>query len=71
MAKLDIQSLRDRVERINTLPTIPSVLKKLLGVIENPKISLNEMKKYQSAVSSTTSATLSLSSSFPKITKRQ
>lgn len=46
MAKLDIQSLRDRVERINTLPTIPSVLKKLLGVIENPKISLNEISNF-------------------------
>ena len=46
MAKLDIQSLRDRVERINTLPTIPSVLKKLLGVIENPRISLSEISNF-------------------------
>jgi putative nucleotidyltransferase with HDIG domain len=46
MTKLDIQSLRDRVERINTLPTIPGVLKKLLGVIENPKISLSEISNF-------------------------
>ena len=46
MTKLDIQSLRDRVERINTLPTIPSVLKKLLGVIENPRISLSEISNF-------------------------
>lgn len=46
MAKLDIQSLRDRVERINTLPTIPSVLKKLLGIIENPRISLSEISDF-------------------------
>jgi putative nucleotidyltransferase with HDIG domain len=46
MTKLDIQSLRDRVERINTLPTIPSVLKKLLGVIENPRISLSEISHF-------------------------
>jgi HD-like signal output (HDOD) protein len=46
MTRLDIQSLRDKVERINTLPTIPSVLKKLLGVIENPKISLSEISSF-------------------------
>lgn len=46
MAKLDIQSLRDKVERINTLPTIPSVLKKLLGVIENPRVSLGEISNF-------------------------
>jgi len=46
MTKLDIQSLRDRVERINTLPTIPSILKKLLGVIENPRISLSEISNF-------------------------
>jgi putative nucleotidyltransferase with HDIG domain len=46
MAKLDIQSLRERVERINTLPTIPGVLRKLLGVIENPSISLSEISNF-------------------------
>jgi len=46
MTKLDIQSLRERVERINTLPTIPGVLKKLLGVIENPRISLSEISNF-------------------------
>jgi putative nucleotidyltransferase with HDIG domain len=46
MAKLDIQSLRNRVERINTLPTIPSVLKKMLGVIENPRVSLSEISDF-------------------------
>lgn len=46
MAKLDVHSLRDKVERINTLPTIPSVLKKLLAVIENPRISLAEISSF-------------------------
>ena len=46
MTRLDIKSLRDRGEHINTLPTIPSVLKKLLGVIENPKISLSEISSF-------------------------
>ncbi len=40
---MDIQALRSQIERIDTLPTIPSVLKKLLGVIENPKVSLNDI----------------------------
>jgi putative nucleotidyltransferase with HDIG domain len=38
--------LRDRIENINALPTIPRVLKKLLGVIENPRISLNEISNF-------------------------
>jgi putative nucleotidyltransferase with HDIG domain len=43
---MDIQALRSQIERIDTLPTIPSVLRKLLGVIENPKISLNEIGSF-------------------------
>ncbi len=46
MAKLDLQALREKVERINTLPTIPGVLKKLLAVIENPRVSLNEISNF-------------------------
>lgn len=46
MAKLDLQSMRDKVERIDTLPTIPSVLRKLLGVIENPRVSLSEISNF-------------------------
>ncbi|MEW6740654.1 MAG: HDOD domain-containing protein [Nitrospirota bacterium] len=43
---MDIQALRSQIERIDTLPTIPSVLRKLLGVIENPRISLNEIGSF-------------------------
>lgn len=46
MAKVDVQSLRSRVERINSLPTIPGVLKKLLVVIENPRVSLSEISGF-------------------------
>lgn len=43
---MDIQVLRSHIERIDTLPTIPSVLRKLLAVVENPRISLNEIGSF-------------------------
>ena len=43
---MDTKLLRAQIERIDTLPTIPSVLKKLLAVIENPKISLTEVGNF-------------------------
>jgi putative nucleotidyltransferase with HDIG domain len=48
MSNLDPKALRARVENINTVPTIPSVLKQLSTVIENPKISLNEISQFVS-----------------------
>ena len=39
----DVKTLRAEIENIDTLPTIPSVLQRLLRVIENPKVSLNEI----------------------------
>ncbi|OPY74426.1 MAG: phosphodiesterase [Syntrophorhabdus sp. PtaU1.Bin058] len=46
MGNMDIRDLRAKIENINTLPTIPGVLKRLLGVIENPKVSLNEISNF-------------------------
>lgn len=43
---MEIQALRSQIERIDTLPTIPSVLRKLLSIIEKPKISLNEIGNF-------------------------
>ncbi len=43
---MDAKLLRSQIERIDTLPTIPSVLRKLLVVIENPKISLTEVGNF-------------------------
>lgn len=43
---MDIQLLRSQIEKIDTLPTIPSVLKKLLSVIGNPKLSINEISGF-------------------------
>jgi putative nucleotidyltransferase with HDIG domain len=43
---MDPKLLRAQIERIDTLPTIPSVLKKLLAVIENPKVSLTEVGNF-------------------------
>ncbi|MBZ0155701.1 MAG: HDOD domain-containing protein [Alphaproteobacteria bacterium] len=43
---MDIQVLRAQIEKIDTLPTIPTVLKKLLAVIENPKVSMNDISGF-------------------------
>ncbi len=43
---MDPRFLRAHVEKIDTLPTIPGVLRKLLAVIENPKISLTEIGNF-------------------------
>lgn len=43
---MDVQALRSQIEKIDTLPTIPGVLRKLLVVIENPRASLNEVGSF-------------------------
>ena len=43
---MDLKLLRAQIESIDTLPTIPAVLRKLLVVIENPKISLTEIGNF-------------------------
>ena len=43
MIEIDIKSLRRKVENINSLPTIPSTLKQISKIIEEPLISLKEI----------------------------
>jgi len=43
---MDPKLLRAQIEQIDTLPTIPGILRKLLAVIENPKISLTEIGNF-------------------------
>jgi putative nucleotidyltransferase with HDIG domain len=42
----DPGQLRAQIEQIDTLPTIPAVLRKLLKLIENPKVSLTEVGNF-------------------------
>lgn len=46
MSNMDPKVLRRKVENINTLPTIPSVLKRLSLVIEKPRITLVEISAF-------------------------
>lgn len=46
MINKDIRQLRSQIETINTLPTLPDILKRLLVVIENPNVSLNEISNF-------------------------
>lgn len=43
---MDTGDIRKQVETIDTLPTIPSILRKLLAIIEKPKISINEIGSF-------------------------
>jgi len=46
MNSIDVRVVREKIENINALPTIPKVLNKLLAVIENPRVSLNEISSF-------------------------
>ncbi len=46
MANIDPKVLRRKVENINTLPTVPSVLKRLSAVIEKPRITIVEISAF-------------------------
>jgi putative nucleotidyltransferase with HDIG domain len=43
---MDSQSIRNEIESIDSLPTIPTILKRLLSIIENPLVSLNEIGNF-------------------------
>ncbi|MBF0558143.1 MAG: HDOD domain-containing protein [Nitrospirae bacterium] len=43
---MDARDIRSQIETVDTLPTIPSILRKLLAVIEKPKISINEIGSF-------------------------
>lgn len=46
MSNVDPKVLRQKVENINTLPTVPGVLKRLSVVIEKPQITLVEISAF-------------------------
>ena len=46
MSNIDPKILRHKVENINTLPTVPGVLKRLSVVIEKPRITLVEISSF-------------------------
>jgi len=46
MSKMDPKLLRSKVESINTLPTVPAVLKRLSAIIEKPRITIVEISAF-------------------------
>ena len=46
MGEIDQKVLKARVEKLEALPTIPSVLKQIIGVIEDPKASLQQIGRF-------------------------
>ncbi|MCX5815752.1 MAG: HDOD domain-containing protein [Proteobacteria bacterium] len=43
MDKIDAKTLRYKIQNIDTLPTLPGILKKILKALENPNVSLTEI----------------------------
>ncbi|HQK99930.1 MAG TPA: HDOD domain-containing protein [Smithellaceae bacterium] len=60
MSEIDSRILRHKVESINTLPTVPAVLKKLSAVIEKPKITVVEISSFISSDPALTSKVLKM-----------
>lgn len=57
---MDIRMLRQKVERIEMLPTIPDVIKRLSVIVGNPKISLSEISSFISSDPALTSRILKM-----------
>ncbi len=60
MNEINPKTLRHKVENINTLPTVPAVLKKLSTVIEKPKITVVEISSFISSDPALTSKVLKM-----------
>ncbi len=45
---MNVKEVIARVERIESLPTIPPILKKILSIIEDPNVSLNKITEFVS-----------------------
>ncbi|MCS7215539.1 MAG: HDOD domain-containing protein [Thermodesulfovibrio sp.] len=43
---MNVQEVIARVEKIEALPTLPSILKKILSIIEDPKVSLQKITEF-------------------------
>lgn len=43
---MDIDQLRYNIEKVEALPTIPNVMRKILSVIENPNVSLTKIGNF-------------------------
>jgi len=43
---VNAQVVLEKIEKIENLPTIPSILRKILGIIEDPKVSLQKISDF-------------------------
>jgi putative nucleotidyltransferase with HDIG domain len=59
-SNINAHVLRNRVENVSALPTIPEVLRRLSVIIENPQVSLNEITAFVSKDPALTSKILKM-----------
>lgn len=60
MADIDIRKHRTRIENIGALPTVPGTLKRISGIIEKPRIALEEISRFVAADPALTSKVLKM-----------
>lgn len=46
---MNAQEVIERIDKIENLPTIPAILRKILGIIEDPKVSLQKISEFVSS----------------------
>ena len=60
MPSLDIRKSRNRIENINALPTVPGTLKRISGIIEKPRLALEEISRFVAGDPALTSRVLKM-----------
>lgn len=46
MSSIDAKTLRNRIENVSALPTIPSTIKRLFALLEKPSITVDEVSRF-------------------------
>ncbi|HOG18708.1 MAG: phosphodiesterase [Syntrophaceae bacterium PtaU1.Bin231] len=60
MPGLDIRNARNRIENISALPTVPGTLKRISGIIEKPRLALEEISRFVASDPALTSKVLKM-----------
>src|SRR5208283_2837819 len=63
MKSLDLQTVKNRIESVNTLATIPTVASRLMELVSDPSVSVTEISQFISGDPVLTTKTLRMVSS--------
>ncbi len=63
MKSMDLQTVKNRIEAVNTLATIPTVANRLMELVSDPSVSVTEISQFISGDPVLTTKTLRMVSS--------